>query len=194
MERPGIHPGAGKVDQHDLRRRYKGDWPSAQKREYRSGLWTAAQTLPPEPLNQEETGADSYTGRRWTVISEKARQILSEEMSEDREQEVIFLEAADLSYIFRLFRAGDHAGDPEQRAIRWLDKVSTLCQSARGELITGLIRSRNEEAIMAAASGRAIEAREWPQEEQAVGRDPSGPVGRRYASARPGYGHKSATN
>ena len=113
------------------------------------------------------------------MISEKARQILSEEMSEDREQEVIFLEAADLSYIFRLFRAGDHAGDPELRAIRWLDKVSALCQPARGELTTVLIRSRNEEAIMAAASGRAIEAREWPPEEQAVGHDPSGPVGRR---------------
>ena len=74
------------------------------------------------------------------MISDRAKALLSEEMSEGREPEVIFLEAADLSYIFRLFRAGDHAGDPELRAIRWLDKVSTLCQSARGELTTVLIR------------------------------------------------------
>ena len=113
------------------------------------------------------------------MISEKARQILSEEMSEDGEQEVIFLEDGNECVVFRLFRAREGTGDPELRAIRWLDNVSTLCQSARGELVTGLIRSRDEEAIMAAASGTAIEAREWPPEEQAVGRDPSGPVGRR---------------
>ena len=30
---------------------------------------------------------------------------------------------------------------------------------------TGLIQSRDEEAVMAVASGREIEAREWPQKE-----------------------------
>ena len=99
------------------------------------------------------------------MISEKARQILSEEMSEDGEQEVIFLEDGNECVVFRLFRAREGTGDPELRAIRWLDRVSALCRSAPGELRTGLIRSRDEGAIMAAASGRAIEAREWPPEE-----------------------------
>ena len=65
------------------------------------------------------------------MISEKARQILSEEMSEDGEQEVIFLEDGNECVVFRLFRAREGTGDPELRAIRWLDRVSALCQSAR---------------------------------------------------------------
>ena len=99
------------------------------------------------------------------MINEKARQILSEGAPEDGEQNVIFLEEGNQCVVFRLFRAREGTGDPELRAIRWLENVSTLCQSARGELVTGLIRSRDEGAIMAAASGTAIEAREWPPEE-----------------------------
>ena len=104
------------------------------------------------------------------MISDRAKALLSEGVFEDGERTIIFLEEGDETFAFRLFRTTEGAGDPEQRAIQWLDRVSTLCQSARGELVTGLIRSRNEEAIMAAASGTAIEAREWPPEEHAGNR------------------------
>ena len=104
------------------------------------------------------------------MISEKARQILSEKMSEDGEQEVIFLEAGQMCYIFRLFRARDHAGDPELRAIQWLGRAKSLCRTAHGKLRTGLIRSRDEEATMAVVSGRDIGAREWTPVESADSR------------------------
>ena len=54
------------------------------------------------------------------MISERTKRILSEEISEDEERTVIFLEEGDESFAFRLFRATEGAGDPEQRAIRWL--------------------------------------------------------------------------
>ena len=99
------------------------------------------------------------------MISEMAKQILSEGAPEVEEQTVIFLEAGNESFVFRLFRARESDEDPEQQAIQWLGLAKALCQSARGELTTGLIQSRDEEAVMDVASGREIEAREWPQKE-----------------------------
>ena len=52
------------------------------------------------------------------MISERTKRILSEEISEDEERTVIFLEEGDESFAFRLFRATEGAGDPEQRASR----------------------------------------------------------------------------
>ena len=98
------------------------------------------------------------------MVSDRTRQILSEGVSEDREQTVMFVEERGLYFMFRLFRAGDHAGDPEQQAIRWLGKARGLCRSVHGELKTGVIRSRDGESVMAAVSGREIEAKEWPPE------------------------------
>ena len=99
------------------------------------------------------------------MISDRARAILSEGVSEDEERTIIFLEEGDESTVFRLFRSGDHAGDPEPSAIQWLGRAIGLCRSAPGELRTGMIRSGDEEAVMALVSGRDIRAREWPPEE-----------------------------
>ena len=92
------------------------------------------------------------------MISDRTRQILSGGVSEDREQTVIFVEGRCLYFVFRLFRASDHAGDPEQQAIRWLGKARGLCRSAHGGLKTGVIRSKDGASVMAAVSGRKIEA------------------------------------
>ena len=100
------------------------------------------------------------------MISNRAKAILSEGVDDD-EQTVIFLAEGDESVAFRLFRATEGAGDPEQRAIRWLGRVKGMCRSARGELRTGLIRSRDGTNVMATVSGVEIQAREWPQEESA---------------------------
>ena len=94
------------------------------------------------------------------MISEKARELFSEEGFRDGERTIIFLEEETESVVFRLFRAAEGAGDPEQRAIRWLERARSLCRSAHRELRTGMIRSRNGESVMAAASGREIGAKE----------------------------------
>ena len=95
------------------------------------------------------------------MISDRAKALLSEGAFENGEQTAIFLDEEGESVVFRLFRANDHAGDPQQRAIRWLGKAKALCQSARGEIRTGVIPSKDEEAVMAIVSGWEIEAREW---------------------------------
>ena len=97
------------------------------------------------------------------MISDRAKAILSEGVFEDGERTLIFLEEGDESVVFRLFRASDHAGDPEQRAIQWLGMARDMCRSTRGGIRTGLIPSKDEEAVMAVLSGRDIEAREWPR-------------------------------
>ena len=96
------------------------------------------------------------------MISDRAKAILSEGAFEDGERTFIFLEEGGESVVFRLFRASDHAGDPEQRAIQWLGMARDMCRSARGGIRTGLIPSKDDEAVMAAVWGRDIEAREWP--------------------------------
>ena len=116
------------------------------------------------------------------MISDRARELLSEGVSEDEERTVIFLEKGDESLVFRLFRAregdedpeeqatrwlerareGDE--DPEEQATRWLERARSLCRSAHGNLRTGIVRSRNGERFMVAVSGREIEAKEWPPE------------------------------
>ena len=98
------------------------------------------------------------------MISDRARGILSEEASDDGEQTVIFLEEGPLCCIFRLFRASEGAGDPEEQATRWLERARSLCRTAHGELRTGVIPSNGGEYVMAAVSGREIEAREWTEE------------------------------
>ena len=95
------------------------------------------------------------------MISAKAKEILSEGVSEDGERAVLFLEEGDESFAFRLFRATEGTGDPEWRAIRWLERAKSLCRSAHGELRTGLIRSKNGTNVMATVSGMEIQAREW---------------------------------
>ena len=97
------------------------------------------------------------------MISDRAKELLSEGISENGEQTVIFLEEEAESVVFRLFWASGHAGDPERRAIRWLGRARGLCRTVRGELRTGLIRSRDEENVMATLSGSEIEAKEWLQ-------------------------------
>ena len=90
------------------------------------------------------------------MISDRAKEILSEGVSETENRNLIFLEEGGQSTIFRLFRASEQAGDPEQRAIRWLGMAKGLCRCARGELQTGMIRSRDEMSVMATVSGTAI--------------------------------------
>ena len=94
------------------------------------------------------------------MISAKAREILSEGVSDDGEQTVLFLEEGGQALVLRLFRAGEGAEDPAQQAVRWLGRVMILCRSAHGDLRTRMVRSRNEESVMAAVSGNEIEARE----------------------------------
>ena len=94
------------------------------------------------------------------MISAKAKEILSEGVDEGGEPEVIFLEEGDESFAFRLFRAGEGDENPEQQAVRWLGRVMILCRSAHGDLRTRMVRSRNEESVLAAVSGSKIEARE----------------------------------
>ena len=91
------------------------------------------------------------------MISDRAKTLLSERAFENGEQTAIFLEEAGESVVFRLFRASDHAGDPEQRAIQWLGMARDMCRSAHGDLRTRMVQSRNEESVMAAVSGREIE-------------------------------------
>ena len=102
------------------------------------------------------------------MINDRAKRILSEGASANEERNIVFLivflEEGGLSYIFRLFRAGEDAGDPEQQAIRWMGRAKGLCRSAPGELSTGMIRSKDGERFMVAVSGREIEAKEWPRE------------------------------
>ena len=101
------------------------------------------------------------------MISNRAKEILSEGVDEGGEPEVIFLEEGDESFAFRLFRATEGTGDPERRAIRWLERARSLCRSAHGELRTGLIRSKDGTNVMATVSGSEIEAREWTPEQTA---------------------------
>ena len=95
------------------------------------------------------------------MISGRAKELLSEGVDEGGEPELIFLEEDDESFAFRLLRATEGAGDPEWRAIRWLERARSLCRSAHGEHRTGLIRSRDGTNVMAIVSGVEIQAREW---------------------------------
>ena len=96
------------------------------------------------------------------MISAKAKEILSEGVSEDGERTVLFIEEGGQALVLRLFRAGegDEDEDPKRQAVRWLGRVMILCRSAHGDLRTRMVRSRNEEIVMAAVSGNDIEARE----------------------------------
>ena len=86
------------------------------------------------------------------MISDRAKAILSERVGGD-EKTVIFLEEGNESTIFRLFRAGEGAGDPEQQAIQWLGMAKGMCRYTGGEIRTGLIPSKDDEAVMAVVSG-----------------------------------------
>ena len=44
------------------------------------------------------------------MINDRAKRILSEGASADEERNIVFLEEGGLSYIFKLFRAGEDAG------------------------------------------------------------------------------------
>ena len=96
------------------------------------------------------------------MISERAKTLLSEAGVRDGEPAIIFLEEGEEVFAFRMFRASDHTGDPEQQAIRWLGQAKGICRSDHGELRTGMFRSKDEKNVLAAVSGREIEAREWP--------------------------------
>ena len=99
------------------------------------------------------------------MISDRAREILSEGVSENEEMNVIFLDEEEgQCFVFKLFRATEGAGDTEQRAIRWLGRARDLCRTAHGKLRTGMVRSKDETSVMAALSGREIEAREWAEQ------------------------------
>ena len=71
------------------------------------------------------------------MISDRAKEILPEGVFETENRNLIFLEEGGQSTIFRLFRASEQAGDPEQRAIRWLGMAKGLCRCAHGELSGG---------------------------------------------------------
>ena len=96
------------------------------------------------------------------MISAKAKEILSEGISEDGERTILFIEEGGQGLVLRLFRAGegDEDEDPKRQAVRWLGRVMTLCRSAHGDLRTRMVHSRNAEIVMAAVSGNEIEARE----------------------------------
>ena len=97
------------------------------------------------------------------MIRDRAKEILSGRASEDEERNVVFQDEGSKSFVFRLFRVCDHTGDPELQAIRWLCRARGLCRAARGELSTGIIRSKDEMSVMALVSGRDIQAIEWSQ-------------------------------
>ena len=96
------------------------------------------------------------------MISDRAKEILSEGVDEEVETTVLFIEEGGQALVLKLFRAGegDEDEDPAQQAVRWLGRVMILCRSAHGDLRTRMVRSRNEESVLAAVSGREIEARE----------------------------------
>ena len=96
------------------------------------------------------------------MISNRAKAILSEGVSEDGERTILFIEEGSESLVLRLFRAGegDEDEDAERQAVRWLGRVMTLCRSAHGDLRTEVIPSNGGEYVMAAVSGNEIEARE----------------------------------
>ena len=98
------------------------------------------------------------------MISDRAKSILSEGVSKEVEATVLFIEEENDSLVLRLFRAGEGAGDPEEQAVRWLGRARILCRSAHGDLRTRMVRSKNEESVMASVSGSEIEAREWTEE------------------------------
>ena len=99
------------------------------------------------------------------MISDRTIAILSEEASEDGERDVLLLVEGNECVVFRLFRDEEGDEDPEEQAIRWLERARSLCRTAHGELRTGVIPSNGGEYVMAAVSGREIEAKEWPPEE-----------------------------
>ena len=111
-------------------------------------------------MNRGEAGTGNTPGEDQTVISAKAKEILSEGVSENGERTVLFIEEGNYSLALKLFRAGEGTEDPAQQAVRWLGRVMILCRSAHGDLRTRMVRSRNEEIVMAAVSGNDIEARE----------------------------------
>ena len=94
-------------------------------------------------------------------LMQKGVRVVSEGAFENGEQTAIFLEEAGESVVFRLFRAREGTGDPEQQAIHWLGRARSLCRSARGELRTCVIPSKDEEAARAVVSGQEIETN-WP--------------------------------
>ena len=94
------------------------------------------------------------------MISAKAKEILSEGVSENGERTVLFIEEENYSLVLKLFRAGKGAEDPEQQAVRWLGRVMTLCRSAHGDLRTRMVRSNSGQHVMAAVSGNETEVRE----------------------------------
>ena len=87
------------------------------------------------------------------MISERTRSTLLQGASKDEDGTIIFAEDGNGSVVFRLFRADEGTGDPEQRAIRWLGRAEGLCRSAPGELRTAVIRSADEQAVMSVAAG-----------------------------------------
>ena len=92
------------------------------------------------------------------MISERTKRILSEEISEDEERTVIFLEEGDESFAFRLFRATEVAGDPAQRAIRCLGRALSR-PSRRTEDRGDSVQSRDERdcySIMQEAGGQGM--------------------------------------
>ena len=94
------------------------------------------------------------------MISDRAKALLSEGVSENGERTILFIEEGGQALVLRLFRAGEGDEDPAQKAVQWLGRVMILCRSAHGDLRTRMVQSRNEESVMAAVSGREIEARE----------------------------------
>ena len=94
------------------------------------------------------------------MISAKAKEILSEGVSENGERTVLFIEEGNYSLVLKIFRAGEGAEDPAQQAVRWLGRVMTLCRSAHGDLRTRMVRSNGGQYVMAAVSGSEIEAKE----------------------------------
>ena len=94
------------------------------------------------------------------MISNRAKDILSEGLSEDGKLTILFIEEGSKSLVLRLFRTGEGDEDPDQQAVRWLGRARSLCRSAHGDLRTEVIPSNGGEYVMAAVSGNEIEARE----------------------------------
>ena len=100
------------------------------------------------------------------MISDRAKELLSEGVGEEVEATVLFIEEGSESLVLKRFRAWEDAGDPEQQAVQWLGRARILCRSAHGDLRTWVIPSNNGEYVMAAVSGREIEAKERPLEDK----------------------------
>ena len=98
------------------------------------------------------------------MISDRARELLSEGVSEDEEKTVIFLEKGDESSYSGCFGPGKVTKTRRSRPPDGWSGPGVCAGPLTENLRTGMIRSKDGERFIVAVSGREIEAKEWPPE------------------------------